>query len=255
MPLISLVVPCYNHAATLARSVASAVAQSHLLELIVVDDRSTDGSLALARELAAGDERIRVLQTERNAGPGAARNVGALAARGELLSFLDADDELIGDFFQDAAEFLSGNPEVKVVKAETEFFDPVKGYVLPDFDPRHAVAILSSSCGLVMSRACFVKMGGFAEDPAFRGPHGGEDVAFMQAIIKHFQPIGRIGRPSYRVWSQQGSHLDRFLGNTRLEADGFEFVRIHPDQAPDGPLSLAIDRYLARVAERLEARH
>lgn len=244
---VSLVIPCFNHAPTLARAVQSGLAQSDLHEIIVVDDGSVDNSLEVARALERADVRIRVLQTEHNGGPGSARNAGARAARASHIAFLDADDELLAGFFREAIALMVLKPELSVVKGEMEFFDPIKGYILPPFDPRHSSAVLSSSCGMVMARSIFERIGGFPEDEAFRGPSGGEDVAFMQALMTHFQPIGRIEQPSYRVWSQAESHVDRFLSSTRLTAECFEFIRLHQDQEPDGLLARSIGNYLASV--------
>lgn len=251
MPGVSLIIPCFNHAVTLARAVASGLNQGGLREIIIVDDHSADASPDLARALAAGNERIRTMRTERNIGPGGARNAGVQAARGSHVSFLDADDELMGDFLAEALAMMAARPDMRAVKPEEEFIDPVKGYILPVFDPRHQASVLSSVHGLVMERDSFLRLGGFPEDPVFRGPFGGEDVAFMQAVIAHFQPLGCIARPCYRVWSQAGSHVDRFLANTRLKGDSFEFVRLHPDQAPEGPLAGAMQRFLSETARRL----
>lgn len=87
--LVSVVIPTHNRAATLARAVDSALAQTHTpLQVIVVDDGSTDGTAAL---LASYGSRIKTLR-QSNAGPSAARNRGAAAADGGILAFLDSDD-------------------------------------------------------------------------------------------------------------------------------------------------------------------
>ncbi|RKG90252.1 glycosyltransferase family 2 protein [Corallococcus terminator] len=89
MPLFSVVIPTYNRASLLEETLASVFAQTltdH--EVIVVDDGSTDGTLAL---LARYGERIRVLRQD-NAGQGVARNLGIREARGEYVAFLDSDD-------------------------------------------------------------------------------------------------------------------------------------------------------------------
>lgn len=248
---VSVIVPCFNHAETLARAVTSGLKQSHLEEIIIVDDQSTDGSLREGQRLANTDGRIRIVQTIVNMGPGGARNLGASLAKGSHICFLDADDELIDDFFGAVLLLLAAQPGMRVIKAEMAYFDPVKGSVLPSFDPRYRSIVLSSSCGMVMEREAFLALGGFSEDPVFRGPFGGEDVAFMQAVIAHYQPIGRLERPCYKVWSQAGSHLDKFLANTRIKGDSFEFVTLHADQQANGPLANAIDVYLANVDRRL----
>ena len=93
MPLVSIIVPTFNCAHLIGNAVASAQAQSESrIEIIVVDDASTDGTAAVVEGLAARDARIRLLRMERNGGPGAARNAGLDAAGGEWVALLDADD-------------------------------------------------------------------------------------------------------------------------------------------------------------------
>jgi glycosyltransferase involved in cell wall biosynthesis len=90
--LVSVVVPVHDVEAYLPAALDSVLAQTHrALEVVVVDDGSTDGSGALADDYAARDPRVRVVHTE-NHGLGAARNQGVRHARGDLLTFLDSDD-------------------------------------------------------------------------------------------------------------------------------------------------------------------
>jgi hypothetical protein len=90
MPLVSIVMPTYNRADTIQRAIASIRAQSWSdWELIVVDDGSTDDTTS---RLAGLDSRIRLLRQE-NQGVTAARNTGLAAVKGELIAFLDSDDE------------------------------------------------------------------------------------------------------------------------------------------------------------------
>lgn len=92
-PTVSVIMPCYNAAAFLARSVASVQGQSFAdWELIIADDLSQDNSVDLARDLACSDARIRVLETEANGGAARARNRAQAAARGQYMAFLDVDD-------------------------------------------------------------------------------------------------------------------------------------------------------------------
>lgn len=91
-PVVSLVVPVYNVEPYLAECLDSLLEQTLPdLEVIAVDDGSTDGSPAILRAYAARDRRVRVI-TQGNAGQGAARNAGVEAARGEFLMFVDSDD-------------------------------------------------------------------------------------------------------------------------------------------------------------------
>jgi glycosyltransferase involved in cell wall biosynthesis len=98
-PLISVVMPVYNGREHLAEAVRSIQAQTHRRwELLVVDDGSTDGSQALAEELAAGDDRIRVLSL-RHGGAAQAANAGIEEARGDMIARMDADDVAVPERF------------------------------------------------------------------------------------------------------------------------------------------------------------
>ena len=97
LPLISVIVPAYNSEKWLKDCCRSVFCQSYPnVELIIVDDGSTDRTLALAKELAAEKEDVRVIHTE-NGGVCRARNTGLEAARGEYITFLDADDVLVSN--------------------------------------------------------------------------------------------------------------------------------------------------------------
>lgn len=91
---VSLIVPVYQAASFLRAAVDSMRAQTHAdIEILLVDDGSTDGSGALCDAMALEDARVRVIH-QRNAGSGAARNAGMDAAQGEYVLFCDADDRL-----------------------------------------------------------------------------------------------------------------------------------------------------------------
>lgn len=96
MPRISVIVPAYNVESSLAGAIASAQGQSERdLEILVVDDASTDATAAEVRRLAAADPRIVPITAARNGGPGAARNLGLDRARGQWIAPLDADDQYL----------------------------------------------------------------------------------------------------------------------------------------------------------------
>ena len=92
-PDVSFLVASYNSAAYLAAATASALAQRDVaIEVVIVDDGSSDGSRELAAALAARDGRVLCLGTPVNRGPAGARNLALAAARGRWLAVLDSDD-------------------------------------------------------------------------------------------------------------------------------------------------------------------
>jgi glycosyltransferase involved in cell wall biosynthesis len=101
---VSVIIPLYNKAPQVRRALDSVAAQSFGdFELIVVDDGSTDEGARIVEEYA--DARLRLVR-QRNAGPGAARNRGIAEARGELLAFLDADDEWMPGYLEESVRLL-----------------------------------------------------------------------------------------------------------------------------------------------------
>lgn len=97
-PLVSVVTANYNGARHLAPAIRSVLGQTlGELELIVADDASTDDSLQVIAEAAAGDARVRVLTAQRNGGPGAARNRALAAVCGRYVAVFDSDDLMAPD--------------------------------------------------------------------------------------------------------------------------------------------------------------
>lgn len=122
MPLVTVIVPVYNAYPTLARCVKSVLAQTQPeLELILVDDGSTDASGGLCDALALADSRIRVLHKE-NGGVSAARNAGLKAASGQWLVFLDADDYM-SPFALEAALFAADKAPGSLVLWQATYWD------------------------------------------------------------------------------------------------------------------------------------
>lgn len=93
-PLVSVVLPTFNRAHSLPRAIRSVLGQSYRnLELLVVDDCSTDDSERVVAAIAKSDPRVRLVRREHNGGAAAARNTGIREARGEFVAFQDSDDE------------------------------------------------------------------------------------------------------------------------------------------------------------------
>ena len=111
LPTVSVILPAYNAEQSLATSIDSALAQSPSLEVIVINDGSTDRTEEIA--LSYGN-RIQYLK-QANQGQGAARNSGLRLATGEFIAFLDADDYWLPPFLERCLAFLDAHPEVIAV--------------------------------------------------------------------------------------------------------------------------------------------
>ena len=93
IPKVSVVIPVYNSAQYLRECLDSILKQSlKEIEIICVDDASTDSSADIIKQYMASDDRLQLLRLENNCGAGAARNHGMAQAKGEYIIFLDADD-------------------------------------------------------------------------------------------------------------------------------------------------------------------
>lgn len=112
----SVVIPCYNYAHYLREAVESALAQEGVgVEVIIVDDCSTDNGREVAREFAATDPRVRTIFHEVNRGHLRTYNDGLAAADGDFVVLLSADDRLAPGAFSRAAALFSAYPEVGLV--------------------------------------------------------------------------------------------------------------------------------------------
>ena len=106
-PLVSVIMPAYNSAGSLERSVGSVKAQTVSdWELLIVDDCSSDGTYDAALALSREDARVRVFSTERNSGPAAARNIALENACGRYAAFLDSDDEWLPEKLERQIAFM-----------------------------------------------------------------------------------------------------------------------------------------------------
>lgn len=98
--MISVIVPVFNTENYLKKCIDSILQQTYQdIELIIVDDGSTDNSFFICKEYERKDRRVKVIHKE-NGGQGSARNVGLDVCKGEYIIFVDSDDYILPDMFQ-----------------------------------------------------------------------------------------------------------------------------------------------------------
>ena len=167
-PLVSVVVPNYNCGPFLSDAVDSVLRQSYpAREIIVVDDGSTDDSLAVLDQYG---DRIRVV-TQRNQGVSIARNTGIQHSHGELVAFLDADDMWRPEKLAKQVSLFE-NPDVGLVYCAVEYVDEAarplgtnvtgrRGRVLRDIALLRGTIVLAGGSTAVVRKASFEKAGLF----------------------------------------------------------------------------------------------
>lgn len=120
--LVTTIIPVYNRPAQLHEAVASVLAQDYRpIEIIIVDDGSTDDTLAVAQALAEQHPDIIRVATQVNAGPGMAREHGRQLAQGEFIQYLDSDDVLLPGKFAAQVGALRQHPDADVAYGMTRF--------------------------------------------------------------------------------------------------------------------------------------
>ena len=193
MHTISVIVPIFNAGAYLAKCIESLIHQPYTaLQIILVNDGSTDDSLAIAQQYAAQDSRIEVY-TQTNRGQSVARNLGLQYAKGEYISFVDADDYIDADFYTTLMQHIGELDCVQIGYRRVT----ARGKVLLEKLPKHFYQF-TSPCMRLYRRELFTK-----HDLRFPSGMIYEDVVFSLDFWGT--------KPSYRILSYTGYN---YLANT-----------------------------------------
>ncbi len=159
--LVSIVIPCFNYGRLLGEAIESALAQTHReIEIVVVDDGSTDDTAAVAARYP-----VRYVR-QRNAGVGAARNRGASEAHGDAIVFLDADDVLAPTYVERClGALIEAAPDVAYAYTQMEYFgDRVGVHPAGPFSRRRVLRGNLVNASAMIRTAAFRHAGGFSRD-------------------------------------------------------------------------------------------
>lgn len=227
---ISVIIPAYNAEHTIDRAVGSLLVQDiDEIEIIIVDDGSTDETFAVCEELAESDMRVRIVR-KKNGGVSSARNAGLEVAHGEYVMFLDADDVLqpnaLGKMYAKGLDLVAGGFEKVVGSSVTYTCVPsASGEFSGDsalcsfFDAviaRKHCYLLNSSCFKLYRRSLLQELGlRFDENLDY-----GEDKIFVMTFLCHVQRVKIVRSVVYSYIIREGSlssdessdrHLERLL--------------------------------------------
>ena len=252
-PLITVIVPVYNIMEYLPRCVDSICGQTYeKLEILLVDDGSTDGTGALCDELAAKDARIRVFH-QQNGGSSSARNLGLDHASGEYIGFVDSDDYIDKNMYRNLYDAIV-TYDVRVAQIGRDERDE-QGSRLPDIcvPPRKAERIGSrdflkellmhrgdcSFCTKLFHRSVL-------ETRHFPVGALNEDFHFLIQLLPEIGDIVSLPEQAYHVFYRMGS-------NSR-KTDREQFSRVFADSVVNADVVMELvdreDRELTKIARR-----
>ncbi len=230
-PLISVIVPVYNIMEYLPRCVESICRQTYEpLEILLVDDGSTDGTGALCDELAVKDGRIRVFHKE-NGGSSSARNLALAQAKGEYIGFVDSDDYIEPDMYERLYEGLqaSAGKGFQIAQIGRNEIDE-QGNLMPDIctPPNQPEEVEAEAflCELLMHRGDCSFCTKLVDRRLFAGkgfPEGvlNEDFHLLVRMLEETK--GVLSLPGY------GYHVFYRIGSNSRKADKEQFSRVFGD--------------------------
>ena len=189
--LISVIVPCFNSEKSLTECVKSITRQTYSqLDIILVDDGSTDKTLEVAHKIQMTDCRIKVLHQE-NQGAGSARNSGILQARGSYIVFVDSDDTILPEYCEVLLESQQKHKDSFIIVGIAEqqengkqrdflYTDETENLVMrEDIVSVVKKGLLNSSCGKIYKKSSLMENHILME----QGTILGEDLLFNLAYI------------------------------------------------------------------------
>ena len=182
-PLVSIVIPCYNQGKYLRETVQSVLSSTFRpIEIILVNDGSTDESLQVAQEIAASYPEIQVIDQE-NGGVAKARNAGIFSASGRFILPLDGDDLISTNYIEEAVGIFGIDSAVKVVYCQAVKFNEKgqKPWKLKPFSLNQLAKDNMIFVAALFRKSDWENVGGFSEDMKM----GREDWEFWIKMLKN----------------------------------------------------------------------
>jgi glycosyltransferase involved in cell wall biosynthesis len=258
-PLVSVIIPTYNRAELLVESLESLLGQSYPnLEIVIVDDGSTDGTEARVRPMLCASGRSFRYHWQENQGVYAAGNKGISLATGPLLSFGASDDLWKKDALRKQVDFLKQNPDCDVVICDTESFGgPSSGRGMLLNPPPKSEELLNrlfatyftSLAAAVIRRHVFEDVGFFDTRLKIAGDY---DICLRMAVRHKF---GILPEKLYLMREHTGKMSSDFPTALRETHDVLlKFMNNHPDLVPKeivGPRMRRITSTLGEIFLRL----
>lgn len=180
-PLVSVIVPCYNHGMFIGETLQSVQEQTfNNWECIIVDNGSTDNTKEIVENFIRTDRRFRYMYLSQQ-GVSKARNSGIKNSSGKFILPLDADDKIRSGYFSSAVNVLENNESVKIVYCNAELFGALnQKWNLPEFTMQNMIVENCIFCSAFYRRADYDKTKGYNEEMLV----GFEDWDFWLELLK-----------------------------------------------------------------------
>ena len=261
LPLITVIIPVYNIMEYLPRCVHSVTGQTYQnLEILLVDDGSTDGTADLCDQLAAKDSRIRTYH-KKNGGSSSARNMGLRLMKGDYVGFVDSDDYIEPDAYEKLMQGIlrtgaaiaqmgrdeideQGNllPDICVPPAEETFY--------PSEDFMRELLMHRGDCSFCtkLLRSDLLKESGFPEGKL------NEDFYLMIHLLTEVEGVLSLPDRGYHVFYRMGSNSRRQDKNdfSRVFADNVENADVAAQIVKEHFPSLAETAFRFGIFQRLD---
>jgi glycosyltransferase involved in cell wall biosynthesis len=212
LPTVSVVIPAYERAAVLPRALASVAAQTAApLECIVVDDGSRDATATVARSHAGRVPGLCVLERA-NGGAGAARNAGLRRARGDLVAFLDSDDEWFPEHLARIAraavdpdvDFLHGNHVHRDPSGDLDTGRAWDATLAEDRPSLYRTFAIKTST-VALRRACLEQL----DEWFMEENRSCQDYEFFWRFLAVARSVRWLAEPTVATWVTEGSEIRR----------------------------------------------
>ncbi|WP_413172285.1 glycosyltransferase family 2 protein [Anabaena azotica] len=186
-PMVTAIIPAYNAAQFLSATITSVQQQTFSdWELLIINDGSTDDTVEVIRQYQETDHRIHLIH-QLNQGVSSARNLGVEKSKGQIIAFLDADDQWLPDKLQQHLKHFQSNSRLGVSFAQVEILNQageptgqVSSSRLTNLKPEHLLSEnpTTTTSNWVVRREVFAQVGGFSPDMSYS-----EDLEWLLRVL------------------------------------------------------------------------
>lgn len=217
--LITVVVPCYNVEKYVEKCLDSILKQTYKnLEIILVEDCSTDNTYNIIKDYPKKDKRIKVIQNEKNSGLSFSRNTGIKASTGKYISFIDSDDYITENFYEDLLEAMHKNKaevamcDIKVVYEDTNYTQVAPCFSNDEFNTVNVVnsGLAASACNKLFDKKLISKY-------LFEVGKVNEDIAVVIPAIVNAKNIAYARDAYYHYIQHKGSIQNSKFSDRRFD--------------------------------------